>query len=77
MAVTGPAELTAAATLIDFWHPNISAAVWYTVFIVCIALVSYFGVRVYGEVNMSNSKFAINTDTEQRRKSSFQRSKLL
>jgi yeast amino acid transporter len=50
MAITGPAELSAAATLIDFWQPNVSSAVWYTIFIVLIVIMSFFGVRVYGEV---------------------------
>ncbi|EXJ78263.1 hypothetical protein A1O3_09424 [Capronia epimyces CBS 606.96] len=49
MAITGPAELSAAATLINFWHPGVNAAVWYTVFIIPIVLMSYCGVRVYGE----------------------------
>lgn len=51
MAVTGPAEISAAATLIDFWHPSVTPAVWYTVFIVLIAIMSFCGVRVYGEVS--------------------------
>ncbi len=50
MAVTGPAELSAAATLIEFWHPNVSPAVWYTVFIVAIFMINLCGVRIYGEV---------------------------
>ncbi|KAF5000829.1 hypothetical protein FGRMN_1437 [Fusarium graminum] len=49
MAVTGPAEISAAATLINYWDNNINPAVWYTVFIVLIVLMSFFGVRVYGE----------------------------
>lgn len=51
MAVTGPAELSAAATLITYWNPNVNAAVWYTIFIVIIVAVSFCGVRVYGEVS--------------------------
>lgn len=50
MAITGPAELSAAATLINFWSPGISPAVWYTVFIVVIVMINFCGVRVYGEV---------------------------
>ncbi|OKL59901.1 hypothetical protein UA08_04539 [Talaromyces atroroseus] len=49
MAVTGPAELSAAATLIDFWDSSINPGVWYTVFIVLIIIMTYCGVRVYGE----------------------------
>ena len=51
MAVTGPAELSAAATLITFWNPDVNVAVWYAIFIVLIAGISFFGVRVYGEVS--------------------------
>lgn len=50
MAVTGPAELSAAATLIEFWKPNVSPAVWYTIFILPIIIISLCGVRIYGEV---------------------------
>lgn len=53
MAITGPAELSAAATLIDFWQPDVSSAVWYTIFIVLIVIMSFCGVRVYGEVGSS------------------------
>ncbi|KAH8896908.1 hypothetical protein GQ53DRAFT_819159 [Thozetella sp. PMI_491] len=49
MAVTGPAELSAAATLINFWSPGVSPAVWYTIFIIVIVMVNFCGVRVYGE----------------------------
>jgi amino acid transporter len=46
LAVTGPAELSAAATLIEFWHPDVSPAVWYTVYIVVIVALNFCGVRV-------------------------------
>lgn len=57
MAVTGPAELSAAATLIEFWKPNVSPAVWYTIFIVPIIIINLCGVRIYGEVSF-NSTYA-------------------
>ena len=50
MAVTAPAELSAAATVINFWTSRINPAVWYSVFIVVIAVVNFSGVRLYGEV---------------------------
>lgn len=52
MAITGPAELSAAATLINFWHPGVSPALWYSIFIVLILFMSLCGVRVYGEVKI-------------------------
>lgn len=50
MAITAPAELSAAATLINFWDASINAAIWYTVFIVLILIINFAGVRIYGEV---------------------------
>ncbi|KAH8674276.1 amino acid permease [Xylariales sp. PMI_506] len=52
MCITGPAELSAAATLIGFWNTSISPAVWYTVFIVVIVAMNFCGVRVYGEAEV-------------------------
>ncbi|KAI1620122.1 amino acid permease [Exophiala viscosa] len=49
MAITGPAEISAAATLINFWEHDINAAVWYSVFIVLLAIMCFCGARVYGE----------------------------
>ena len=51
LAVTGPAELAAAATLIEFWNPNVNPGVWYTVYIVVIVILNFCGVRIYGEVS--------------------------
>jgi amino acid transporter len=50
MAITGPAEISAAATLINFWEHDINAAVWYSVFIVVLVAMCFCGARVYGEV---------------------------
>jgi yeast amino acid transporter len=52
MSITGPAELSAAATLIDFWDSSINPGVWYTIFIVLIIIMTFCGVRVYGEVRI-------------------------
>ncbi|EME81274.1 uncharacterized protein MYCFIDRAFT_140266 [Pseudocercospora fijiensis CIRAD86] len=49
MAVTAPAELSAAATLIQFWNASVSAAVWFSVLIVVIVGLNFSPVRVYGE----------------------------
>ena len=58
MAITAPAELSAAATLIGFWNQSINPAVWYSVFIVVIVAINFCGVRLYGEVGaiISRSK---------------------
>lgn len=51
MAVTAPAELAAAATLINFWDNDINPAVWYSVFISIIVVINFCGVKIYGEVS--------------------------
>lgn len=56
MAVTAPAELSAAATLIQFWNASINPAVWYSVFIVIIVVLNFCGVRLYGEVSKKNQQ---------------------
>lgn len=49
MAVTAPAELSAAATLISFWNTSINQAVWFSVFIVVILVLNLSPVKAYGE----------------------------
>jgi amino acid transporter len=50
MAITAPAEQAAAATLIKFWDNSINPTIWYSVFIVIIVIINFWGVKVYGEV---------------------------
>jgi amino acid transporter len=54
MAITVPAELSAAATLVQFWDrgASVSPAVWITVFLAVIAALNFCGVKLYGEVGM-------------------------
>ncbi|GAB1214751.1 hypothetical protein ATERTT37_003920 [Aspergillus terreus] len=49
MAISAPTEITAAATLVQFWDVDVSPAVWITVFGVFIVVVNFCGVRLYGE----------------------------
>lgn len=51
MAISVPAELSAAATLVQFWPRGaaVNPAVWITVFLVVIAALNFCGVRLYGE----------------------------
>lgn len=51
MSITAPTEITAAATLIEFWQVDVNMAVWITVFGVFIVAVNFCDVRVYGEVS--------------------------
>jgi amino acid permease len=51
MAISAPAEITAAATIVQFWNSSVSPAVWITVFGLVIAVLNFCGVRLYGEVS--------------------------
>lgn len=50
MAISVPAEISAAATLVQFWNTSINPAVWITIFLIFIVVVNSCGVRLYGEV---------------------------
>jgi hypothetical protein len=51
MSISVPAEISAAATLIQFWNDSINPAVWITIFLVFITAINFCGVRLYGEVS--------------------------
>lgn len=55
MAISVPAELSAAATLIQFWDSSTNPAVWITVFLVVIVCLNFCGVQMYGEVRLFES----------------------
>ncbi|KAG8219965.1 amino acid permease [Butyriboletus roseoflavus] len=43
------AELSAAALLIDYWHPNVNNAVWVMMCIVVVVTINMLGAGAYGE----------------------------
>jgi yeast amino acid transporter len=45
-----PAEISAAAVLVQYWNQSIDPAVWITIFMVFIVILNFCGVRLYGEV---------------------------
>ncbi|PTB35870.1 uncharacterized protein TrAFT101_010721 [Trichoderma asperellum] len=49
MAITVPAEISAAATVIQFWNQSINPGAWITIFLVVIVALNLCGVRLYGE----------------------------
>ncbi|RSL98273.1 hypothetical protein CEP52_010441 [Fusarium oligoseptatum] len=49
MAISIPAEISAAATIIQFWNTSVNPGVWITVFLVFIITLNLLGVRLYGE----------------------------
>lgn len=50
MSISVPAEISAAATVIQFWNTSVNPAVWISVFLVVIVALNFCGVRLYGEV---------------------------
>ncbi|KAF7555903.1 hypothetical protein G7Z17_g1771 [Cylindrodendrum hubeiense] len=44
-----PAEISAAATLIQFWNTSVNPGAWITIFLVFIIVLNLCGVRLYGE----------------------------
>lgn len=43
------AELSAAAILIDYWHPGVNNAVWVVICIIVIFTINMLGAGAYGE----------------------------
>lgn len=58
MAISAPTEITAAATLIQFWNTEVNVAVWIAVFGFFIVALNFCGVRLYGEVSQSDTNRA-------------------
>lgn len=52
MAISVPAEISAAATLVQYWNETINVAAWITIFLVFIIGVNLAGVRLYGETEV-------------------------
>lgn len=52
IAIAVPAEISAAAVLIQFWNDSINPGVWITIFLVFIVVVNFCGVRLYGETEV-------------------------
>lgn len=58
MAISVPAEISAAATVIQFWNTSINSAIWISVLLVLIILLNLCGVRLYGEVCQKHEHFS-------------------
>ena len=44
-----PAELSAAAVLINFWNKSVNNAAWITICLVVVVIINLFGAGAYGE----------------------------
>lgn len=60
-ALTQCSEISAAATLIAFWAPDISPAPWITIIIVFIVCLNIFAVKIYGEAEFLFASIKIIT----------------
>lgn len=58
MSISVPAEISAAATVIQFWRTDINPGVWITIFLIVIIVLNLCGVRLYGEVRQIFTYFA-------------------
>ncbi|KAK0521506.1 amino acid transporter [Tilletia horrida] len=58
-----PSQLNASALILAFWRPDISPAVWVSVFLVLILLLNFAGVRWFGEIEFWLSFIKIVTLT--------------
>jgi len=47
--VTLPAELSAAAVLINFWNKSINNAAWITICLAVVVAINFLGTRAFGE----------------------------
>lgn len=59
--VTLPAELSAAATIMNFWHPDVNNAVWITMCLVVAIGINLSGVGVYGETEFMFASIKVVT----------------
>lgn len=58
-AISLPAELTAASTIIQFWNTSVNVAVWLSVLGFFILLTNLFFVRIYGELEFTFASLKI------------------
>ncbi|RPD63001.1 amino acid permease [Lentinus tigrinus ALCF2SS1-7] len=58
-----PAELSAAAVLINFWNTSVNNAVWITMCLVVVVTINLFGAGVYGECEFIFASIKVITIT--------------
>ncbi|KAI5296671.1 hypothetical protein KEM52_002078 [Ascosphaera acerosa] len=52
IAINVPAEISAAATLVEYWDDKVNTAAWITIFLVFAVVVNFCNVRLYGETEV-------------------------
>ncbi|KAI9063004.1 amino acid permease [Trametes sanguinea] len=58
-----PAELSAAAVLINYWNKSVNNAVWITICLVVVVTINMFGAGVYGECEFIFASIKVITIT--------------
>ncbi|KAI6153426.1 amino acid permease [Pisolithus tinctorius] len=61
--IVAPAELSAAAILVDYWHPNVNNAVWVAICIVVVLTINMLGAGAYGEAEFIFASIKVLTIT--------------
>ncbi|KAJ3479841.1 hypothetical protein NLI96_g8777 [Meripilus lineatus] len=62
-AIILPAELSAAAVLINYWNHTVNNAAWITICLVVVVIINMFGAGVYGECEFIFASIKVITIT--------------
>lgn len=62
-AIVAPTELSAAAVLIDYWHPNVNNALWVAICIFVVLTINMLGAGAYGEAEFIFASIKVITIT--------------
>jgi amino acid transporter len=58
-----PAELSAAAVLVNYWNKEVNNAAWITIFLIVVVVINMFGAGVYGECEFIFASIKVITIT--------------
>jgi amino acid transporter len=58
-----PAELSAAAVLVNYWNREVNNAAWITIFLLVVVVINMFGAGVYGECEFIFASIKVITIT--------------
>ncbi|KIJ21581.1 amino acid-polyamine-Organocation superfamily protein [Paxillus involutus ATCC 200175] len=61
--IVAPAELSAAAILLDYWHPNVNNAVFVMMCIIVVVTINMLGAGAYGETEFVFASIKVLTIT--------------
>lgn len=64
MAIVVPTDMSAAATILQFWDTPVPPAAWITIFAVFIIVLNFLGVKLFGEVS---NKFRVYQQLQEKR----------